>query len=470
MCNDYYPTPTLANCTFTGNSGATGGGMYNNFSCAPRLTNCTFLGNTASTGGGMQNDYSSSPTLTDCAFSDNAATGGGGMCNYASSSPGLTNCIFSANMSTVYGGGMLNMASSLPSLVNCAFSANSGASYGGGIYNQISSSPSLTNCILWGDTALIAAEVWNEDSGSHPSYSYCDVAGCGGSGVLWNVAMGVDAGGNIDANPVFVNAASGDLHLGATSPCIDAADGRAAPERDKDGNARYDAPAKPNVGIGPPWVDMGAYELQGPAAYTLGVQSTPIIGIQIVGLPAGVTDYSAQLAQGTAVILTAPAVAHDSSASYVVVNWVLDGVAKPRGLTALAFSLAHDSTAVAAYVESPLRLTYPTEAGITITRGATCVITWTSAAPLTKKSTFKVELVDSAETRWLLSAKAKNKGSLKWSTKKWKSKTQAVYPDGTDYKIRISSLTSDVLDESKEPFAIKTPMGFVQEVGPPIEE
>ena len=45
MCNDS-SSPTVTNCTFSGNSASRGGGMYNG-SSSPRLTNCTFSGNSA---------------------------------------------------------------------------------------------------------------------------------------------------------------------------------------------------------------------------------------------------------------------------------------------------------------------------------------------------------------------------------------------------------------------------------------
>ena len=51
-----------------------------------------------------------------------------------------------------------------------------------------------------------------------------------------------------------------DLHVLWGSPCIDAADGPAAPGTDIEGNARVDVPAAANTGLGPPWADMGAYE------------------------------------------------------------------------------------------------------------------------------------------------------------------------------------------------------------------
>ncbi|MDG2423941.1 MAG: right-handed parallel beta-helix repeat-containing protein, partial [Phycisphaerales bacterium] len=97
MYNSNFSSPTLDNCTFTGNSAFYGGGgMYNEGISNPRLDNCTFENNSAYYGGGMYNK--SSPILTDCTFTDNSAVfDGGGMYNYGSSSPTLTNTIVCSN-------------------------------------------------------------------------------------------------------------------------------------------------------------------------------------------------------------------------------------------------------------------------------------------------------------------------------------------------------------------------------------
>jgi hypothetical protein len=132
------------------------------------------------------------------------------------------------------------------------------------MYNWWSSSPRLANVILWGDKSPTGPEIYNNSS--TPAISYSDIQGCGGSG-SWNSACGTDGGGNIDADPRFVNAAGGNLHLQLTSPCIDAGNNAAVPAgvtTDLDGNPRFvDIPTVPDTGNGtPPIVDMGAYEAQ----------------------------------------------------------------------------------------------------------------------------------------------------------------------------------------------------------------
>jgi len=144
------------------------------------------------------------------------------------------------------GGGMCNDNSS-PTVTSCTFNGNSAGEQGGGMYNKYSS-PTVTNCILWGDTAPTGPEIYNDD-GATPIVTYSDIQG------------GYTGDGNIDADPLFMHAPD-DLHLGAGSPCIDAANGPKAPEYDMDGNPRVDDPDCPNTGIGPPWADMGAYEFQ----------------------------------------------------------------------------------------------------------------------------------------------------------------------------------------------------------------
>jgi hypothetical protein len=77
--------------------------------------------------------------------------------------------------------------------------------------------------------------------------------------------------GNIRADPRFENAAGGDFHLLAGSPCIDAGYGIGIPEFDFEGDPRIDDPWTPNTGGGTiTYCDIGADEYRpNPAAVAL---------------------------------------------------------------------------------------------------------------------------------------------------------------------------------------------------------
>jgi len=252
MYNDH-SSPTVTNCKFGANIANAGGGMYNR-SSSPTVTNCTFSGNTGySHGGGMINSQSS-PTVTNCTFNGNTATRGGGM-STGGGTPTVYNCTFSANTAG-WGGGMYNIYGYNPTVAKCTFSENvaSNGGIGGGIYNIYGTS-SVTNCILWRD---IPQEITIDSSVLIISFS--DVQG--------GLPVGAtDGGGNVDLDAMFVRPPDpgpdgvwdgvdddyGDLRLRGGSPCIDAGDPGfvAQPgETDLEGHAR--------VLCGR--VDMGAYE------------------------------------------------------------------------------------------------------------------------------------------------------------------------------------------------------------------
>ncbi len=216
-------SPILTGCTFSENTADAGGGIYNGNGSLPELMDVAFEGNSADSGGGMHNS-GSSPELVNCTFTGNSVGGsGGGMFNDGSS-PVVINCTFTGNSADGNGGGMRNKGSSAPTLTNCTFQGNR-ATNGGAIHNIESSAPTLTNCILWGDAK---PEIVDQDSSAIVTYS--DVQG----------SYTYPGTGNINADPLFVDPDSGNLHLRPGSPCIDTGTGTAPylPAEDFEGDPR----------------------------------------------------------------------------------------------------------------------------------------------------------------------------------------------------------------------------------------
>ena len=131
---------TLTDCTISGNSSSTGGGIIN--VTIATLTDCTLTGNVAtSKGGGIWNGPSAPLTLTDCTISGNAASSDGG--------------IYGANTNTT--------------VIGCTVSLNSAVVAGGGIEIQFSSTlgPVITDTIASGNVAPTASDIQGQYVGTH---------------------------------------------------------------------------------------------------------------------------------------------------------------------------------------------------------------------------------------------------------------------------------------------------------------
>ncbi len=218
-------TAILDGFTVAYGNGRQGAGLANNGG-SPKVRNVIFARNTAEDfGGGVYNAFGGIPRFTNVVLSRNHAKNGGGMSNDAGTNPRLIYVTFSNNVATLTGGG---------------------------IDNASGSNPVLVNCVLWGNTAPAGAQIFN--AGSTPIISYSDVQASGGSG-SWNPALGTNGGNNIDANPLFVEAAYDNAHTGPGSPAGNVGRNSAVPPE-----VTTDLDGKPRIVT--TTVDMGAYEFQ----------------------------------------------------------------------------------------------------------------------------------------------------------------------------------------------------------------
>jgi hypothetical protein len=124
------------------------------------------------------------------------------------------------------------------------------------------SSITLANSIIQGPATSLVASAGNSGGGLSPStatinVSYSDYHSPGGV-IGANATGGVVRGaGNVDVDPRFVSAATGDYHLAAGSPGVDKGSPAAGgPTTDRDGHARV----TDGDGNGTKVTDMGAYE------------------------------------------------------------------------------------------------------------------------------------------------------------------------------------------------------------------
>jgi hypothetical protein len=293
---------TVTHCTFSGNSatfgagiyswfafsytvsisdsvvaGNTGDGMYFDNGGILDVTRCKFIGN--SDAGMVIENQMPLVTVTDSTFSDNGSDGI--RLGHVYSSVKVHNSIFSGNnlsgirkLFELFGRAQVEVincvfmenknrgfhaddAGMQLRVKNCLFWKNHGnpsAMWGGSGGNPAT----MINSILWGGIEKLS---YGEIRWPSIAVSYSDV----------EMESGTFPGtGNINADPRFVDpdgpddllgTPDDDFRLRAGSPCIDAGTSEGAPERDMEGNDRFDDPDTLNTGAGDfTYTDMGPLE------------------------------------------------------------------------------------------------------------------------------------------------------------------------------------------------------------------
>ena len=283
-------SPRITDCRFENNRSVNGGGINMQFDSNPTIEKCDFEGNNANQdigvgkGGGIVSGVNCRPSIKDCTFQNNFADPYGGGIAIIESTPLIENCIFNENRTSHWGFGGAIWAEQPESrawILNSTFSQNQ-ALVGGGVYSAQGAESFLINCTIYGNRATGSASseggaffsgnwstigafnsiIWNNTSPQISGYrgstfliQNCDVQG------------GYVGDGNIDADPSFVNADSGNFHLRSDSPCIDAgANLLLMPEIDIDGDERIidgdeSGTAMPDMGIDEynPEIPLGLY-------------------------------------------------------------------------------------------------------------------------------------------------------------------------------------------------------------------
>jgi len=184
----------LSGFTITGGYNSDFGGGIKGNNSSTVISKCVITGNvTERAGGGI---HGCNGVISDCVISGNTAVSGGG--------PGgcpakIVNCVIRDNVAEK-GGGINNCDGEF---VNCTIAGNTTSGDAQGVLNGCDGV--FTNCIIRGNSP-------DTFTGHTATMSYC----------CW--AAGDSGPGNINVDPLFVDAVGGDYHLLPSSLCLDAGD------------------------------------------------------------------------------------------------------------------------------------------------------------------------------------------------------------------------------------------------------
>ncbi len=242
---------TISNSTFTGNiaDGGSGAGILvsgNGGTGTATIVGCTFVDNSTpgGAGAGIRVD-AASPTIDRCIFRGGLAEGGGGSAisvDGAGAAPVITSSLLIGTATTA--GTIYTTSGAQPRFVNCTIIGSAGGpgNPGGVLYPDTGTTIFVINSILRDDGT--GGDILVPSAPGTATITFSNVQG-GFTGV-----------GNINADPLFANVATGDYTLLSGSPSINAGNSALVPSGstlDLAGNARISGSA----------VDQGAYEAAG---------------------------------------------------------------------------------------------------------------------------------------------------------------------------------------------------------------